>query len=205
VVANNLERKGKTLWTDSGAGEAITIYAGYDAENEALFIADAIERMLAQNPGDRVAVLYRTNSQSRQIEEALRRYGRKYLVIGGFSYYQRAEVKDAVAYLKLAVTPQDTVSMLRIINTPARGIGKTTVDQIELYAQANDLTLPAAIDRMIEEQQFYAAQPRCGDSECGIEDIQKAGSSNKCASCSEWTLTIIRSARESPPAAAWLA
>ena len=80
-------------------------------------------------------MLYRTNSQSRQIEEALRRYGRKYNVVGGFSFYQRAEVKDAVAYLKLAVSNADSVSLMRIINTPARGIGRTTVEQIEKYAR----------------------------------------------------------------------
>jgi DNA helicase-2/ATP-dependent DNA helicase PcrA len=129
VVANNLERKGKTLWTDAGAGEQIGLYAGYDAENEALYIADAIERMLAEHRSARVAVLYRTNFQSRQIEEALRRYGRKYLVVGGFSYYQRAEVKDALAYLKVALGPRDSISLLRIVNTPARGIGKSTMSR----------------------------------------------------------------------------
>ena len=82
-----------------------------------------------------MAVLYRTNSQSRQIEEALRRYGRKYNVVGGFSFYQRAEIKDIVAYLKLAASNTDSVSLLRIINTPARGIGRTTVEQIEKYAR----------------------------------------------------------------------
>ena len=106
------------------------MYGGWDAENEALFIAKTIERLLAENPDDRVAVLYRTNSQSRQIEEALRRHGRKYLVVGGFSFYQRAEIKDAVAYLKLAMSSQDSVSLLRVINTPARGIGRTTIEQI---------------------------------------------------------------------------
>ena len=81
VVANNTERNGKWLWTDSDEGEQITLYEAPDAENEALFIADTIDKMLRQYP-DRVAVLYRTNSQSRQIEEALRRYGRKYIVVG---------------------------------------------------------------------------------------------------------------------------
>ena len=95
VVANNKARKGKNLWTEADRGEMLGLYVGFDAENEALFIADTIERLLAQNPDARVAVLYRTNSQSRQIEEALRRYGRKYLVVGGFSFYQRAEIKDA--------------------------------------------------------------------------------------------------------------
>ncbi|MBI3694588.1 MAG: UvrD-helicase domain-containing protein, partial [Acidobacteria bacterium] len=100
VVAHNKERKGKTLWTSAGSGAKIVFYAGQDAEQEALFIAGAIEKYIAQNRGDRVAVLYRTNFQSRQIEEALRRYGRKYLLVGGLSFYQRAEVKDLLAYLK---------------------------------------------------------------------------------------------------------
>src|SRR5947208_3405314 len=134
VVENNKARKGKKLWTESGAGDLLGLYAGHDAENEALFVADSIEKHLASHPKDHVAVLYRTNSQSRQIEEALRRYGRKYLVVGGFSFYQRAEVKDLLAYLKVLLSPQDSVSLLRIINTPARGIGKGTVEQLEQYA-----------------------------------------------------------------------
>ena len=156
LVANNKERKGKWLWTDSGAGEQLGLYSGFDAENEALFIADTIERLLAEHPDYRVAVLYRTNSQSRQLEEALRRYGRKYVVVGGFSFYQRAEVKDIVAYLKLAVAPQDSLSLQRIINTPARGIGKTTVEQIETYARTYGLAMWNAIGRMVDEQQFPA-------------------------------------------------
>ncbi len=154
LVANNKERKGKWLWTDSGAGEMLGYYTGFDAENEALFIADTIERLLAESPGERVAVLYRTNFQSRQIEEALRRYGRKYIVVGGFSFYQRAEVKDIIAYLKLALAPQDSISLLRIINTPARGIGKTTVEQIERYALDHNLDLWTAVGRMLDENQF---------------------------------------------------
>ena len=141
VVANNTERIGKWLWTEAGAGEKITLYEAPDSENEALWIADTIESRLARNPQERVAVLYRTNSQSRQIEEALRRYGRKYIVVGGFSFYQRAEVKDILAYLKVLVSPQDSISLLRIINTPARGIGRTTVEQIEQYALQHELSL----------------------------------------------------------------
>jgi DNA helicase-2/ATP-dependent DNA helicase PcrA len=154
LVANNKERKGKWLWTDAGAGEPLGFYTGFDAENEALFIADTIERLLAQSPAERVAILYRTNFQSRQIEEALRRYGRKYVVVGGFSFYQRAEVKDIIAYLKLALSLQDSISLLRVINTPARGIGKTTVEQIEHYALQNNLDLWTAIGRMLDEHQF---------------------------------------------------
>jgi DNA helicase II / ATP-dependent DNA helicase PcrA len=149
VVENNKARKGKKLWTESGAGAMIGLYAGYDSENEALFIADSIEKHFASNPNDHVAVLYRTNSQSRQIEEALRRYGRKYNIVGGFSFYQRAEIKDLVAYLKLTASTADSVSLMRIINTPARGIGRTTVEQIEKHARDHGLNLWNALERIV--------------------------------------------------------
>ncbi len=154
VVANNKERKGKWLWTNSDDGSKIGYYEAPDGENEALFIADTIEKILAKNPLERVAVLYRTNFQSRQIEEALRRYGRKYLVVGGFSFYQRAEVKDLLAYLKVLLSPQDSVNLLRIINTPARGIGKGTVEQMEQYALEHGMSLWNALPRMLEEKAF---------------------------------------------------
>ncbi|HTP87195.1 MAG TPA: UvrD-helicase domain-containing protein [Bryobacteraceae bacterium] len=154
VVAHNTERKGKWLWTDASEGDKVGLYEALDAENEALFIADTIERLLAKNPGEHIAVLYRTNFQSRQIEEALRRYGRKYLVVGGFSFYQRAEIRDLLAYLRVLVTPQDSIALLRIINTPARGIGKTTIEQIEQYALENDLSLWNALRRLLDDGAF---------------------------------------------------
>jgi DNA helicase II / ATP-dependent DNA helicase PcrA len=154
VVENNKARKGKKLWTEADAGETLGLYGGYDSENEALFIADTTEKYLASNPGDHVAILYRTNSQSRQIEEALRRYGRKYNVVGGFSFYQRAEIKDTVAYLKLASSNVDSVSLMRVINTPARGIGRTTMDQIERYGREHGLNLWDSIERIIDDQQL---------------------------------------------------
>ena len=154
VVANNKERKGKWLWTDSTAGAKLGVYEAPDGENEALYIADTIEKLLSARPDERVAVLYRTNSQSRQIEEALRRYGRKYLVVGGFSFYQRAEVKDLLAYLKVLLSPGDSIGLLRIINTPARGIGKGTVEQIEQYSLARNLSLWSGIDQMLQEKAF---------------------------------------------------
>ena len=152
VVEHNHARKGKTLWTESEAGPLIGLYAAWDAENEALFIADTIEKHLAANPRDQVAVLYRTNFQSRQIEEALRRHGRRYNIVGGFSFYQRSEIKDTVAYLKLAASNTDSMSLLRVVNTPARGIGRTTVEQIERYAHDNGLSLWESIGRIIDDQ-----------------------------------------------------
>src|SRR5579883_177980 len=154
VVAHNTERIGKGLWTESGEGEKIVYYEAPDAENEALWIADTIETQLCRDPDSHAAVLYRTNAQSRQIEEALRRYGRRYSIVGGFSFYQRAEVKDALAYLKALVSPHDPVSLLRIINTPARGIGRATVEQIEQYALEQAISPWTAIERMLESKVF---------------------------------------------------
>ncbi|MBI5282885.1 MAG: UvrD-helicase domain-containing protein, partial [Candidatus Solibacter usitatus] len=145
VVERNLARKGKTLWTDGAQGDPICYYEADSGEQEALFIADTTEKIFRRDPDTRIAVLYRTNSQSRQIEEALRRYMRKYVVVGGFSFYQRAEVKDALAYLKLLLNPRDNVALLRILNVPARGIGKTTAEQLESIAARGGFTLWEAI------------------------------------------------------------
>jgi DNA helicase II / ATP-dependent DNA helicase PcrA len=154
VISNNLERKGKWLWTESDEGDQITVYPAQDAENEALFIADTTNKIRRQYPDRKVAVLYRTNSQSRQIEEAMRRYNLKYNVVGGISYYQRAEVKDILAYLKFAQSQADSIALHRIINTPARGIGKTTVDQAEQFAAETGLSLWDAVCRMLDTNQF---------------------------------------------------
>jgi DNA helicase-2/ATP-dependent DNA helicase PcrA len=154
VIANNKERKGKWLWTEADEGDEITVYPAHDAGNEALFIADTTEKILRQHKDWRVAVLYRTNSQSRQIEEAMRRYGRKYNVVGGTSYYQRAEVKDVIAYLKVATSQADAISLSRIINVPARGIGKTTLEQAEKFAADNSIGLWDAIGKLLETNQF---------------------------------------------------
>lgn len=150
VVANNTQRKGKNLWTDQAAGPKIGLYEALDGENEALWVADRIDKTLDRDPKTHVAVLYRTNSQSRQIEEALRRYGRKYNVVGGLSFYQRAEIKDALSYMKLLTNPGDSIAFLRIVNTPARGIGKTTLDQVEQHAQGKKISLWQATGELIE-------------------------------------------------------
>ncbi len=145
VVRRNVRRKGRKLWTDGDAGEKIVFYQARDDEAEALYVADYLNRYLHDCPDGRAAVLYRTNAQSRRMEEALRRYDRDYLVVGGVSFYERAEVKDLIAYLKTAVAPNDAVSLQRIVNVPARGIGKTTVQRLQEHAYRNRLTLWAAI------------------------------------------------------------
>jgi DNA helicase-2/ATP-dependent DNA helicase PcrA len=159
VVSNNKQRKGKNLWTSRQGGGKIGYYEAPDGENEALFVADYISKYMkqagrdsdAENP-PRAAVLYRTNFQSRLFEEALRRYGLKYNVVGGFSFYERSEIKDMISYLKLVNNIDDSIALLRVVNTPARGIGKATMDTIERIALETGLTLWAAIGHAIKEQ-----------------------------------------------------
>ena len=139
-----------------------------------------MERVLRENPRQGIAVLYRTNFQSRQIEEALRRYGRKYQVVGGFSFYQRAEIKDALAYLKLLVSPQDSVSLMRVINVPARGIGKSTAEQIERYAVEHGIGMWDAIGRMLDENAFATrAGAALAEFRKLIEELREAAPAEK--------------------------
>jgi DNA helicase-2/ATP-dependent DNA helicase PcrA len=156
VVANNVRRKGKNLWTSRQGGTKIGYYEAPDGENEALFAADWIARYLreANERGEtpRAAVLYRTNSQSRLFEEAMRRYGLKYHVVGGFSFYERAEIKDMISYLKVIQNPDDTISLLRVVNTPARGIGKGTIDTLEQLALETGLSMWGAIGEAVKRQ-----------------------------------------------------
>ncbi len=152
LVANNEARKGKTLWTERVGGEPVAIYEAPDAEAEALFVAEQILDHQRRHSGDSVAVLYRTNFQSRLFEEACRRNGIKYGVVGGFSFYERAEIKDLLCYLKLCLNPNDSVSLLRVINTPPRGIGKTSLDGLELETRQQGLSLWEAVSRTLEQR-----------------------------------------------------
>jgi DNA helicase-2/ATP-dependent DNA helicase PcrA len=156
VVANNLRRKGKNLWTSRQGGAKIGYYEAPDGENEALFAADAIAKYLreAAQRGEtpRAAVLYRTNSQSRLFEEGMRRYGLKYHVVGGFSFYDRSEIKDMISYLKVIQNPDDSISLLRVINRPTRGIGQGTMDIIERLALETGLSLWGATREAIRRQ-----------------------------------------------------
>src|SRR6195952_2203614 len=156
VVAQNTQRKGKNLWTSREGGSLIGLYEAPDGESEAIFMADRINTYLKKagesEDTPRCAVLYRTNSQSRLVEEALRRYGIQYHMVGGFSFYDRAEVKDLLSYLKLVQNPHDSIALQRVVNSPPRGIGKTTMDTLERIALTTGMSTWDAIGRAIEEK-----------------------------------------------------
>src|SRR6185295_19173938 len=151
VVKNNLERKGKTLWTSNPRGGRVGYYQAFDAEAEARWVAQKIVEHRREEFDIRAAVLYRTNSQSRVFEEAMRRTGLQYNIIGGFSFYERMEVRDIIAYLKLALNPNDSIALGRVINSPPRGIGKTTIDELERRAKDYELSWWETISNMIEQ------------------------------------------------------
>ncbi len=156
VVAQNTQRKGKNLWTSREGGSLIGFYEAPDGENEALFIADRIQKYLREAGGQedspRCAVLYRTNSQSRLVEEALRRYQIQYHMVGGFSFYDRAEVKDILSYMKLVQNVHDSIALGRVVNSPPRGIGKTTMETLERMALSSGMSTWDAIGKAIEDK-----------------------------------------------------
>ena len=153
VIRHNIERKEKALWTQNAAGEKIRYYQAMDAESEARFVAGKVEEHLRAEPEIRAAVLYRTNSQSRVFEEAMRRASLSYNIVGGFSFYERMEVRDIIAYLKLAMNPHDSIALQRVINTPTRGIGKMTLDEIDLRARELGTSYWEAISSLIDNDQ----------------------------------------------------
>jgi DNA helicase-2/ATP-dependent DNA helicase PcrA len=149
VVANNPERLGKSLSAEKGGGANLKYFEARDAQAEAEFIAGEVEKIIEEDPDQTIAVEYRTNFQSRAFEEVFRRRGLRYKLVGGFSFYNRAEVKDALAYIRLAMHPEDDVSLLRVLNIPPRGIGKTTLDALRESARADNMSLWAAIDKFV--------------------------------------------------------
>ena len=166
IIENNVHQKKKKLWTANPGGERVFYFQAYDGDGEARFVASKIEEHRRRSLSDRVAILYRTNAQSRLFEEALRRLRIEYNIVGGFSFYERAEVKDTIAYLKLALNPFDDIALLRVINTPARGLGKTSLDELQRYAKANGSSLWMAIASITDPDlaQPTSLTPRAKDA-----------------------------------------
>ena len=141
VVRNNSGRLGKTLQATLGAGDALRFFEAQDSYAEAEFVSGEISSLIRNDPDARVAVLYRTGAQSRSFEEVLRRLGIRYRVVGGFSFYERAEVRNALAYVRLLLHPDDDVALLRVLNVPPRGIGAATVAMLETSARETGKSL----------------------------------------------------------------
>ncbi len=152
VIERNTSRKPKKLWTDRDGGELIRYYMGQNEYDESRFVAEKI-RSLHRNDGrawEDFAILYRTNAQSRVLEESLMRENIPYRIVGGLKFYDRKEVKDAMAYLRLIQNPKDDVGVLRVVNVPKRGIGAKTIENVRSYARQQDLSLYEAIEEMVE-------------------------------------------------------
>ncbi len=151
VIANNPRRQAKRLWSDRGAGEKVVRFEAEDEHDEAGFVADQVDALLDHgfNPVD-IAVFYRTNAQSRVIEDVFMRRGIGYQVVGSVRFYDRREIKDALAYLRSIVNPDDQVALKRIINEPKRGIGDTTVGHIDRFAQDRRITFGTALRHLDE-------------------------------------------------------
>jgi len=147
VISNNFGRKKKRLWTDNGEGKSIVYYKAMDERDEADFIIGEIDRLAFQEQRslNSFAILYRTNAQSRVLEEMCMARGIPYKIVGGFRFYDRMEVKDIIAYLRVIQDPEGDLSLKRIINVPKRGIGKSTLDTLENYARQNGISLYEAL------------------------------------------------------------
>ncbi len=159
VISQNRNRKEKRLYTDRAGGASVLCYRAGDDLDEAEFIARTSRDALQDDVENTVAILYRTNAQSRTLEDALRRSGTDYKIIGGVRFYERKEVKDALAYLRLVLNPHDSVSMRRVINVPARGIGKgvlEALDGIELNGEVESPSLLAGLQPVVSTSSLWA-------------------------------------------------
>ncbi len=155
VISNNQGRLGKDLWTDGDDGEAISLYSAFNELDEARFIVSRIREWRRQG-GKLIeaAVLYRNNAQSRVLEEALIQDGIHYRIYGGLRFYERQEIKDALAYLRLINNRQDDAALERIINTPTRGIGDSSMDKVREFARANSQTLWQSLQQMVFQKEL---------------------------------------------------
>ncbi|MEZ5174637.1 MAG: DNA helicase PcrA [Acidimicrobiia bacterium] len=155
VIVNNTTRQPKKLWTDTGAGDPIVVFEAQDEHEEAAFVAEEIARLGDLGVGlSDIAVFYRTNAQSRVIEELFVRFGVHYQVIGGLKYYDRKEVKDALAYLRAVVNPDDEVALKRIVNVPKRSIGDTSIAHLDRFAQREGISFMDALRRVSDNEQL---------------------------------------------------
>ncbi|WP_263081312.1 DNA helicase II [Endozoicomonas sp. Mp262] len=155
VIANNPDRLGKELWTDGNDGDPINLYAGFNEMDEARFITDRIKDAIKKGTSrSDIAILYRSNAQSRILEEAMLKAAIPYRIYGGQRFFERAEIKNALAYLRLTSNPHDNTSIERVINIPTRGIGEKTVEKLREVARSQDVSLWSAINHLTKHSQI---------------------------------------------------
>src|SRR5699024_575651 len=150
VIDHNSGRKPKKLWTENDDGEKIYYYEGSSEQDEALFVVDKIQDLTTfekMSPND-IAILYRTNAQSRAIEDSFMKSGIAYQMVGGMRFYDRKEIKDMIAYLRLIVNPDDDISFERVVNVPKRGIGKTTIERLREHTMMHDISFSKALEEV---------------------------------------------------------
>lgn len=152
LVARNKRRMTKTLWTENSEGDLINLYEGLTEKDEADYVVQEIAKWKESRAYNDVAIFYRTNAQSRSFEEKLRRSGVPYVIFGGMRFYDRQEIKDIMAYLRVLVNPHDSVSLKRIINVPLRGIGKTSIQKLEYIAQEESVSLWQALETVTQKE-----------------------------------------------------
>ncbi|MDH4016933.1 MAG: UvrD-helicase domain-containing protein [Actinomycetota bacterium] len=176
VVKNNLDRPDKTLFTDHDGGDPIRYYEAFDDRDEAAFVIGRIERAHREEdmPYGHAAILYRTNAQSRSFEERLLEYDIPYTIVGGQRFYERAEVKDVLAYLRLVVNPADNQAFLRIVNKPTRGIGKTTIERVQVFAQREGLPLVTALGQYVDTPEGQRVRAKAGRFLSIMSDLAQA-------------------------------
>lgn len=158
IISQNVNRKAKELWTENEAGSLVNIVESYTEDEESQFVVSEVERLVTQEKLSLkdFAAMYRVNAQSRALEESFIRYGVPYRLIGGTRFYQRQEIRDALAYLRVIRNPNDNLSLMRIINVPGRGIGQVTVAHLQARARSDDISLYHALKHMVSEKAFPA-------------------------------------------------
>jgi DNA helicase-2/ATP-dependent DNA helicase PcrA len=162
VIRNNSQRKDKTLFTDNPKGDPIVVREEGNEYDEARYVISEIAKILdsGDHTADEIAIFYRTNAQSRVLEEQFRTRNLPYRIVGGMKFYERMEIKDILAYMKLILNPTDDVAFKRVINVPARGIGKTTVDRIEEYSAQRSLSMVEGAADAVDHREFNAGVTR---------------------------------------------
>ena len=177
IISANVQRKPRKLWTENEDGASVTLIESYNAEEEAQSVVNEIEKLISQEQISLkdCAVMYRVNAQSRLLEETFLRYGVPYKLVGGTRFYQRREVKDIIAYLRLIHNPQDNVSLSRIINVPSRGVGQRTLSQLQSWAKAHNASLFEALKQVghdvIASETRQSLPPRITQALAGFDAL----------------------------------